>query len=162
MTRVIKYLVLLVLVVCVAWWYFCNKDQSQSSTDTQIADMEPLIDRFWIDHMPKDERDKVDLFVMVSEPSVGGFSTSSAYEGDWSAFEWTIEKGLRIHMLQSDKDHKIKAVIIKGDGCKPFDYCLKLKGAPRGSKRYGSMEDWVINSGETPDPRALVRGLLLE
>ena len=161
MARAIKYLLIFLLIALVAWWYWCDEDKHQS-LETQVAELEPLVDRIWIDHMPTSERDKIDVFVMLGEPSMGGFSTSSAFEGDWAAFEWGLDGGLHLRMLQTDKKHKIKASIVKGAGCEPFDYCLRLKGAPRGSKKYGSMEDWVVNGNETPDPRALVQELLLQ
>ena len=31
-------------------------------------------------------------------------------------------------------------------GCDPFDMCMKVKGAPRGAKKYFSMDDWIIES----------------
>ena len=160
MSKAIKYILVLVLIVFVAWWYWSNDKESESQI-TQIEELEPLVDRLWIDHIPTTEREKVDFFLMLQEPTIGVFSKSSAYEGDWASFEWGLDGGLHLVMLQNDKKHKLKASILKGAACAPFDYCLKLKGAPRGSKRYGSMEDWVINSNELPDPRAMMRDLLL-
>ena len=161
MTRAIKIVVLVIIVMLVARWYWSDRNQSQPEEESLSAsDLSPLSDRIWIDHMPKTERDQVDLFVILEEPTIGAFSKSSAYAGDWASFEWEYEKGLRIEMLQSQTKHKIKAKVMKGEACAPFDYCLRLKGAPRGSKRYGSMEDWVIGSNELPDSRSIVREVL--
>lgn len=162
MSRAIKYVVIFLLIVLVAWWYWCSDKESESQSQvTQIEELEPLVDRLWIDHIPTTEREKVDLFLMLQEPTIGVFSKSSAYEGDWASFEWGLDGGLHLVMLQNEKKHKIKASILKGPGCAPFDYCMKLKGAPRGSKKYGSMEDWVINANELPDARTLMRDLQL-
>lgn len=163
MTRTIKILVVVIILVLVARWYWSDKNETQEDQAREtMSGLQPLSDRIWIDHMPKSERDKVELFVMLDEPTVGAFSNCSAYEGDWASFEWEYEEGLRIEMMQKGTKHKIKAQVLKGKSCAPFDYCLRLKGAPRGSKRYGSMEDWEIGGSALPDSRTFVRGLLLQ
>lgn len=157
MNRSKIFYVFLILAVLPAWWLWPGSDSNQSIETTDLA---PLADRVWIDHIPKNERDKVDVFVMLEEPAIGAFSRSSAYEGEWTSFEWNMRKGLHFRMLQTQKSHKVSATIIGGDKCAPFDYCLRLKGVPRASKRYYSMEDWVINAGEDhSDARALLEKL---
>jgi hypothetical protein len=121
-----------------------------------------LVNRIWIDSIPTTERDKVDVFLMIEEGSFGVFSKSSAYEGDWSAFAWSMENGLRLHMLQSDKTHKVRVRVWKGSRCAPFDYCMDIKGNPRGAKRYGSMEDWIITSDAEANPPQLVQDLFFD
>lgn len=161
MTRAIKIVVIVIILVFVARWYWSDKSEGPAEEQwLSASDLSPLSDRIWIDHIPKTERDQVDLFIILEEPTIGAFSRSSAYAGDWASFEWEYEKGLRIEMLQSQTKHKIKAKVMKGEACAPFDYCLRLKGTPRGSKRYGSMEDWVIGSNELPDSRSVVQRIL--
>lgn len=163
MIRSIKILVVAVLCVLVARWYWSDTNEHQAKEQwTSAETLEPLSNRIWISHMPKNERDRVELFVMLEEPTVGAFSSSSAYEGDWASFEWEYQDGLRIEMMQQQTKHKIKAIVLKGDKCAPFDFCLRLKGAPRGSKRYGSMEDWVIGDTALPQSRDFVRDLLAQ
>jgi hypothetical protein len=130
-------------------------------TDTSLGgDFAILSNRIWIDHMPTNERDKVDVFLLFDDPTFGGFSRSSAYEGDWTSFEWSLHKGLVLSMLQSQSKHKVHPKITGGASCLPFDYCLKLKGAPRGSKTYVSMKDWVVNGAQDFDVREALAGFV--
>lgn len=124
-----------------------------------------LVNRVWIDHLPRSFKDKVHVFVLVGEQRMGGFQHASAFEGDFAVFQWSLEHGKRlgITMLQSDAEHSLR-VRVATEGCGGFDYCLRVKGAPRGAKRYVSQADWVISAEElervdTREPAAL-RALL--
>lgn len=113
--------------------------------------------RVWIERMPDTPRQKFDVFVLIedaknpSEPGIGVFSRTSAFEGDFTVFNWwRKEPGkFRIYMLQKKKTHRLRAKTTDR-GCEPFDYCLKLEGAPRGARKYGSMREWVIEGATTP------------
>lgn len=142
-----------------AWWLWPSSS-CKNSVAPAGGDFDIMADRVWIDHIPTTERDKIDVFVIFADPTFGVFTTSSAYEGDWAAFEWQLNKGLELTMLQADTKHKVHPKIMSGAACAPFDYCMKLKGAPRGSKRYGSMEDWVINSQSDFDVRETISELV--
>ncbi len=158
-TPIGKALLATFTVALAAWWLWpssCEKANAPAG-----GDFETLANRIWIDHMPTTERDKVDVFIMLDDPTLGMFSTSSAYEGDWAGFEWRLDKGLVFTMLQADKKHRVSPKLTTGK-CAPFDHCLKLKGAPRGSKTYVSMDDWVVNGKSELDARAIVSELLLE
>lgn len=147
------------LVAALAWAFWPS---SSLEVEPNKGLDKVLVNRVWIDSIPTKERDKVDVFLMIDEGNFGVFSKSSAYEGDWSAFAWSMQKGLRLHMLQSDKTHKVRAEITSGARCAPFDYCLNIKGAPRGAKRYGSMEDWIITSDDEANPQELVQDLFFD
>jgi len=127
-----------------AWWY-CGSDESAESADSGPT----LVDQVWIDQVPITEKDKVSVFAMLSEARIGIYNQSSAYEGEFSLFEFKQRKGkLLLTMLQTDKTHKL-SYKISNKGCGPmFDYCLEVKGAPRGPVTYGTMRDWVIDSSE--------------
>tara|TARA_R110002096_G_scaffold408075_3_gene607078 strand:- start:57405 stop:57893 length:489 start_codon:yes stop_codon:yes gene_type:complete len=150
-------LVALALVLA-AWWFWPSPEEANDNG----GNFDVLANRIWIDHIPTNERDKISVFILFDDPTFGGFSTSSAFEGDWTAFEWSLDKGLKIHMLQADKKHHLKPKIASGAACAPFDHCLTLKGAPRGPKKYGSMEDWVVNGQAEFDVRETIAALLAE
>ena len=147
-------------LVLAAWWLWPS--QANNSIDTSGGDFDTLANRIWIDHIPTNERDKINVFILFDDPTFGGFSKSSAYEGDWANFEWSLDQGLVFHMLQADKKHRVHPKIASGAACAPFDHCLTLKGAPRGPKKYGSMEDWVVNAQAEFDVRETIAALLAE
>jgi hypothetical protein len=149
----------ILLLVAVAGWMLWP---SSTEVEPNKGVEKTLVNRLWIDSIPTKERDKVDVFLMLDEGNFGVFSKSSAYEGDWSAFAWSLENGLRLHMLQSGKTHKVQVKIWRGAVCAPFDYCMDIKGNPRGAKRYGSMEDWIITSEAEANPPQLVQELFFD
>ncbi len=159
MSRSKKIALSLVTLLILVWWFWPSS-YGQGENELTAADMGPMVNRVWINHIPKTERDKIDVFVMIDDPSFGAFSHTSAFEGDWSSFEWSTDKKLHIRMLQSGKKHHISATIIKGPGCEPFDYCMRIKGTPRGAKKYVSMEEWVIEPAM--DARDLVPTALVD
>lgn len=109
---------------------------------------EKLLDRIWLDRTPDDPQDSVAILLLQGDPQVGVFQRASAYEGDYALFGWQgTEKGrLEIEMWQTGKIHRVR-VRVAEKGCEPYDYCLRLRGAPRGPAAYVSMEDWVIDPG---------------
>ncbi len=150
-------LLLSLAALTAAWWLWPSS--CETAPKSTGGDFSTLANRVWIDHMPTSERDKIDIFIMLDDPTLGMFSTSSSYEGDWAGFEWSLEKGLVLNMLQKNKSYRVRPKVSTGN-CAPFDFCMKIGGAPRGSKTYVSMDDWVINGADELDAKALVSELL--
>ena len=148
----------LLAVVLTAWWFWPSSECK--NVMPAGGDFDTLAIRIWIDHIPANERDKINVFLLLDDPTIGVFSKSSAYEGDWSSFEWSLDKGLVLTMLQAGTKHRVHPKVASGAVCAPFDHCLKLKGAPLGAKKYGSMEDWVLDGQQNLDVRDIVTELL--
>lgn len=167
-TRSKKIIIIIIGVACLAWAFWPN--QGAESTDADDDGLQgELINRLWIDKIPTSMTDKIDVLALIDDPHAGVFQNTSAYEGDFSIFEWRPgDTGkVRIFMLQTERVHKMKYRVSNKD-CGRFDLCMRVKGAPRGAKRYHSMEDWVIsaeqkNAGHTLNEavgaalRALIR-----
>lgn len=134
-----------------AWWVLGGDSEEASSSDGAVS----VLDQVWIDQVPLKERDKVNVFAMLSDAKIGLYNQSSAYEGEFSLFEFKHKQGkIAVTMLQNGESHKLSYKITK-KGCGPaFDYCLKVKGAPRGPATYGTMKDWVID-GKQLDAKSL-------
>lgn len=109
-----------------------------------------VIDRVWIDHMPKHERDQVHVFVAISDEPVGVFQAQSVWKGHFEMFRYEAH-GDEIRIFYPQDHHrdrvKTKARKCSEDG---FDYCLELDGASRGVKRYYSRKGWEIEGGVRP------------
>ena len=102
--------------------------------------------RLWIDHMPRTERDTIQVFLTLDEEAMGTFQATSAWKGSYELFRYEGHGGeLRIVYPQTGDRETIKA---KATKCREagFDYCLEMSGGTRGVKRYYSMEDWEIGS----------------
>jgi hypothetical protein len=133
------------VVVALVWIFWPASDEAR---DGEAADAPRLVNQVWVEKLPGDYREKFDIFVAIEDPdgNVGAFARSSAFEGDYSLFEWSASGAgrLDVRMLQQDRRYRVRATTREG-GCGRFDYCLKLDGAPRGSRTYGSMREWVID-----------------
>ena len=104
-----------------------------------------VVDRIWIDHIPRGERDTIRVFALVSEHSIGVFQATSQWRGAYEAFRYEAGGGeLRLVFPQTGDRETVRA---KARRCSEggMDFCLELDGASRGAKRYYSREGWEIN-----------------
>jgi hypothetical protein len=137
-----KKLVLLVVLGAVAasvWSW--NRTAEPLDSDRLFAN------RVWIDHIPRNERDTINVFVAVSEHSIGAFQATSAWRGAFEAFRYEASGGdLRLLYPQTGDRERVRT---KARRCSDggMDFCLeKIDGASRGVKKYYSREGWEIDS----------------
>jgi len=154
---IMKKVVIAIAAAGVLWAWFSGG----SADESEAAHGVDVFDRVWIEKMPTSPKQKFDVFIALDEvaPHFGVFERVSAYEGSYSVFEWKKEGDhrLKLHLLQKDKWSKVKYKV-STRGCGEFDYCLELKGAPLGGKKYGSMKGWEIETTDPTAVRALVFG----
>jgi hypothetical protein len=129
--------------------------------DSAHHEKDVFFDRVWLDRLPQTPTEKFDVFLVLQDPGAGVFQNTSFYEGDYSVFGWEDHRPgrMKIIMLQNQQRHEL-GYEITDKGCGGFDYCMRLRGAPRGAERYYSMRDWVIESRDGSarlDPAALER-----
>jgi hypothetical protein len=136
-----KKLVLLVVLGAVAasvWSW--NRTAEPLDSDRLFAN------RVWIDHIPRNERDTINVFVAVSEHSIGAFQATSAWRGAFEAFRYEASGGeLRLLYPQTGDRERVRT---KARRCSDggMDFCLEIDGASRGVKKYYSREGWEIDS----------------
>lgn len=101
-------------------------------------------DRLWIDHLPRNDRDMLQLFVALTEEPVGVFFEGSQWKQTQELFFYEAHGGeLRLAYPQTQQKEKVTA---KATECHEgeMDYCLELSGNSRGVKRYYSRKGWEI------------------
>jgi hypothetical protein len=110
-----------------------------------------LADRIWIDHIPRNERDTINVFVAISEHAIGAFQATSQWRGAFEAFRYEASGGeLRILYPQTGDREKVRAKARRcNDG--QMDFCLEIEGASRGVKKYYSREGWEIGQAHDVD-----------
>lgn len=103
-------------------------------------------DRIWLDHMPRNDRDTVNVFAALTQEPVGVFQAASLWRGQYEAFRYE-QKGDEIRLVFPQTGSK-ESIAVTAYECSDggFDYCLDVKGASHGVKRYYSREEWVIDS----------------
>jgi hypothetical protein len=119
-----------------------------------VADgKQSVVDRIWIDHMPKSETDKVNIFLALSEETagqeVGIYQTASQWTGAHEIFLYAQKRGKLVATFpQTGDTEELSAKATrcdKGD----MDFCLTIDGGSRGVKQYYSREGWEIEGSHT-------------
>jgi hypothetical protein len=143
-----KKLVLLVILgtVATASVWSWKRTSEPVATDNKL-----IADRIWLDHLPRNDRDTVNVFAMLSEHSVGVFQATSQWRGNFEVFRYEADGGeLRIVYPQTGDREKART---KARRCDEggMDFCLEIDGASRGVKKYYSQEGWEIGAAHDLD-----------
>jgi len=110
------------------------------------SDAKLVKDRLWVDHIPRSDRDTIQVFAALSEDPVGVFQSASMWKGQYELFRYESNgEEFRIVYPQDGKRESVKLVATECNQ-NGMDYCLEVKGSSRGTKRYYSMEGWEIGS----------------
>ncbi|HWO24408.1 MAG TPA: hypothetical protein VNO30_36940 [Kofleriaceae bacterium] len=144
-----KLLILAVVSMCAfAGWRLLGGGGATSPAQGGDAD---VLDRVWVDHMPRHERDQFSIFVAITDEPVGVFQTRSVWKGHFEMFRHETY-GDEIRILYPQDQHrehvKAKARKCSEDG---FDYCLEIDGASRGVRRYYSRKGWEVDGAVRPE-----------
>ena len=110
-----------------------------------------VLDRVWIDHMPRHDRDQISAFAAITDEPVGVFQTASAWKGHYELFRYEAH-GDEIRLVYPQDNHR-EHVKTRARTCSEagFDYCLELDGASRSVKRYYSRKGWELDGASRPD-----------
>jgi len=137
--------VMLVAVAIVAVWKLRTKSSSQASEDNL------LLDRVWIDHMPRSDRDTINAFLAITEQPLGIFQAASQWKGSYELFRYEATGDeMRVVFPQNGDREKLTA---KARRCteRGMDFCLEIEGSKRGVKRYYSRKGWEVGLDTRPD-----------
>jgi len=148
------------LVVALVWLWSHVTHRQAPSLRTDEAGKPLLLDRVWIDQMPQQPTDKIHLFVAITERPLGAFEHRSVWEGTWEVFRWRMRREDQRFLVELPQTGDKAEIEWDAQACREggFDYCLTLKGSPRGPERYYSKKGWEIRS--RAEAEALVDGLL--
>jgi len=104
-----------------------------------------LEDRLWVDRVPSNDRDVINVFVTLGERSLGAFQAASAWRGTYEGFRYE-SSGDELRMLFPQTGDKERATA-RARKCdvRGMDYCLELSGTSRGVTRYFSRKGWEID-----------------
>lgn len=110
-----------------------------------------LTDRIWIDHIPRSDKDTINVFAVISEHAAGAFQATSQWRGSYEVFRFEANGAdLRLVYPQTGEREAVRA---KAKRCTEQDmnFCLEIEGASRGVKKYYSREGWEIGRGASLD-----------
>jgi hypothetical protein len=140
-----KKLVMLGVVATVAVATWRIGFHHSTTTATAATDGKLAFDRLWIDHLPKNDRDPVRIFVALTEEPFGVFQTTTNWKGEYEVFTYEAN-GNEVRAL-FPQDRSRERFLVDGTECheNKMDYCLEIKGASRAAKRYYSMKGWELD-----------------
>ncbi|MBX3156641.1 MAG: hypothetical protein KF773_11615 [Deltaproteobacteria bacterium] len=149
------------MVAVVSLWKLRGGGGS-SSDEATVNDSNLVLDRIWIDHIPKNDRDTINVFVAITEEPFGVFQAASQWKGQFELFRYEAHGNeIRILYPQTNEREKVKTRATKCDE-RQMDYCLELDGATRGVKKYYSRKGWEIDRNATAEQvRSKVEALLV-
>lgn len=112
------------------------------------------VDRLWIERLPRSERDTINVFVSISDDSIGVFQAGSRWRGAYELFQFEAHGDqLQIVYPQTGERERVTAKVSECKERGMMDYCLDLEGSSHGVKRYYSMKGWEIDGVEAIDAK---------
>ena len=129
-----------------AWQLTSSPDAPAPSAERKL-----VLDRLWIDHIPKNDRDPVKVFIALTQEPVGVFQTASMWKGEYELFQFEMHGNELRAVFPQHRDKEVFTAT--GTHCKEagMDYCLELSGASRGAKKYVSRKGWEIDGAVSRD-----------
>jgi len=140
MTAGMKKLALIPVLAAVVYGGYRVRSHQPAHTTVEVSD------RVWIDHLPRNDRDTINVFALLTQQPVGVFQATSAWKGGFEAFRYEKQGNeIRAVFPQSGDREKITVTECPCDQ-RGMDYCLEVSGSSRGVKKYYSRKEWIIES----------------
>jgi len=118
----------------------CSSSHHAREVDAERAG-KLLIDRNWIDVMPRQKEDRLHVFRFVPKMGGGVYQDRNVYKGEFELFMFKAQKGeLTLRFPDRSETYKTGFKIERVDGPEPFDLKLTLDRSPRGPRVYYSVE----------------------
>lgn len=138
-------LVIMISVVALSVWSWRRGGEPVPPSNRLLAD------RIWIDHVPRSDKDTINVFAVVTEHAAGVFQATSQWRGSFEVFRFEAN-GADLRLLYPQTGDR-EAVRAKAKRCteQKMDFCLEIEGASRGVKKYYSREGWEIRPGRDLD-----------
>jgi hypothetical protein len=146
----------MISVAALSVWSYRHTGEPSATANRLFAD------RIWIDHVPKNDKDTINVFAAISEHSAGVFQAASQWKGSYEVFRYEASGGeLRLVYPQTgDRE----AVRVKARRCSEqrMDFCLEIEGATRGVQKYYTREGWEIRRGDLDAVKQRVEALRVQ
>jgi len=101
-----------------------------------------VANRFWLDHLPKGEKDTVRVFALWTPESFGVFADQNHWRVELERFRYET-KGDTVHAVFPLSGAR-EDITLNASRCREadWDFCLEVRGSSHGTKRYFSRLGW--------------------
>lgn len=150
------WVIVVVAVVGFFAWRWMRSPSAELADDSGVR----VQQRIWIDHVPSNDRDPINAFVLIQDEKVGVFQKSSAWRGAFEIFRWN-GRGDELTLLYPQTGDR-ETVHARARKCSAsgMDFCLELAGNSRGVSRYYSRKGWEIRATDAPAAEQSIDDLL--
>ena len=146
----------LLVVALVSTASYATYTWTRSAPEPAKADKITALDRIWVDHLPKTESDTINIFAAITEDPMGIFQATSVWKGQYEMFVYEAHGDtIRATYPHDRSREELKVNARSCNEVRDMDYCLEIKGASRGVKKYYSRKGWEIDAASSPDEVAL-------
>lgn len=117
------------------------------------------VNRLWIDHVPRDDRDMITHFVIIDhrQGKFGAIGRSSQWRHMVDVFRWKLSGSKLDLFFPQDRAHgavEIETWECEGEAPAPFELCMKMTNKQGRSWTFYSREDWEIDPGSAAESLA--------
>jgi hypothetical protein len=114
----------------------CSHKTTDRSVDRDQA-KQLLIDRNWIDVMPKTEREKLHVYRFVPGMGGGVYQDRTIFKGTFELFKFAVDGDqIEFDLLETHDKVRSQFHIETVEGPAPFDLKLSIPNDPRGPREY--------------------------
>lgn len=134
--------------VAVAGWRYHRHDAPDAAL---------LFHRAWLDHIPRDQKEKFQVLFVNADHPFGHFAARTVWTGQLEFFHYHVipkEPGTIDFLFGATQE--IQRVRYTARRCDEngFDFCLELGGTSRGVARYYSKREWTVEDRALDELRA--------
>ncbi len=124
-------------------------------SDDEAQGAEHLVNRFWVERLPQDERDMFGHLLVMKHPQgkFGAVGSSSQWRHLIEVFRWNLRGDqLELNFPQDQVRARVgvRTWNCEGQAPEPFELCLEIS-TQRGSVMFYSREDWEIRPHDMAD-----------
>ena len=140
-----------VLVVVAVVAFFAWRWMRSPSADVADDGGVRVQQRIWIDHVPSNDRDPINAFILIEDERVGVFQKASAWRGAFEIFRWSGRSDELTLLYPQTGDRETVHARARKCNATGMDFCLELAGNSRGVSRYYSRKGWEIRANDAAD-----------
>jgi hypothetical protein len=145
----------LLVVALVSTASYATYKWTRTAPEPTTVDKITALDRIWVDHLPKTESDTFHIFAAITEEPMGIFQATSQWKGNFELFVYEAHGDtIRATYPQDRSKEELKVNAHTCNDQRDMDYCLEIKGASRGVKKYYSRKGWEIEGANSADELA--------